>query len=45
MLSKKSGIYEFLTEEHKDTIDLLEPLNIEALSVAMPEVTEENMGE
>ncbi|WP_372948008.1 HEPN domain-containing protein [Mariniphaga sp.] len=29
-LSKKSGIMEFLSEEFKDTIDLLEPLNIES---------------
>lgn len=30
MLAKKSGIYELFTEEFKDTLDLLEPLNIEA---------------
>lgn len=30
MLAKKSGIYGLLAEEQKDTLDLLEPLNIEA---------------
>lgn len=30
LIAKKSEIYMLLTEEQKDTIDLLEPLNIEA---------------
>lgn len=30
ILSKKSGIYQLLTEEQKDIIDSLEPLNIQA---------------
>lgn len=30
MLARKSGTLEFLSDEHKDTLDLLEPLNIEA---------------
>jgi HEPN domain-containing protein len=29
-LSKKSGIMDLLTEELKDTLDVLEPLNIES---------------
>lgn len=32
-LAAKSGLIDFLTEEQLDFIDLLEPLNIEALSV------------
>ncbi|MHB1391703.1 MAG: HEPN domain-containing protein [Clostridia bacterium] len=30
MIAKKSEVYELLSGEQKDTIDLLEPLNIEA---------------
>jgi len=30
VLAKKSGIYAVFSEEQKDLIDLLEPLNIEA---------------
>ena len=30
ILSKKSGIYQLFTEEQKDIIDSLEPLNIQA---------------
>lgn len=29
-LATQSGIYEKMTEEQKDTIDLIEPLNVEA---------------
>jgi hypothetical protein len=29
-LAKKSGIYQLFSEEQKDFIDLLEPLNIQA---------------
>ncbi|MFZ5969197.1 MAG: HEPN domain-containing protein [Bacillota bacterium] len=30
ILAKKSGVYEFLSDEQLDIIDLLEPLNIQA---------------
>ncbi|NMA92708.1 MAG: HEPN domain-containing protein [Firmicutes bacterium] len=30
ILAKKSGIFASLSDQHRDTIDLLEPLNVEA---------------